>query len=69
MLFSAKNGGTPSRVSKTPQKNARLTPTPTARQHKKETGKYESSQKEKINKESIFKYRTKDSYNILQCLE
>lgn len=35
MLFSAKNGGTPSRLSKTPQKNGRVTTTPLGKQSKK----------------------------------
>lgn len=69
MLFSAKNGGTPSRLSKTPQKNGRVTTTPLGKQSKKQSGKFEAGQKEKGTKESIFKYRTKDSYQILQCLE
>jgi len=69
MLFSSKTGGNNNIRTKTPQKSQAVFPS-SAKQPKKEGGKYESSQKEKMNgKENVtLKYKTKDSFHILQLL-
>jgi len=40
MLFNTKNGGTPSRIAKTPQKSSRMTPVSSLKMPKKEGMKY-----------------------------
>jgi len=69
MLFSSKTGGLKSVRNKTPSKPQTTLGTPS--KQKKEGAKYESNQKEKTNgKENhAVKYKTKDSFHILQILE
>lgn len=70
MLFSSKTGGITNVRTKTPQKSQTMFPS-SGKQVKKEGGKYESGQKDKTNgkENTSIKYKTKDSFQILQMLE
>ena len=68
MLFTSKNGPIVNSRSRTPQKMATPLYTPSSKQAKKEANRYESIQKDKNKENTNIKYKTKDSYQILQNL-
>lgn len=68
MIFAAKTGSSQQSRSRTPQKSSNMFPS-SAKQPKKEGTKHETAQKDKNGKENItMKYKTKDSFMILQNL-
>ena len=70
MLFANKAVGGSHGRSKTPQRSI-PSGNSTSRTPRKEANKYESGQREKATgkEQPGIKYKTKDSFQILQCLE